>query len=91
MIAQSVAEVFADHVRLSVEGIDRMYLNLYVPRLQREQGIVRFFRDHRGQPLPSGALMNPISRRFVAALEGFVARHGVPRSSSSARGNARTM
>ncbi len=78
MIAQSVAEVFADHVRLSVEGIDRMYLNLYVPRLQREQGIVRFFRDHRGQPLPSGALMNPISRRFVAALEGFVARHGVP-------------
>jgi hypothetical protein len=30
MIAQSVAELLADHVRLTVEGIDRMYLNVYV-------------------------------------------------------------
>jgi hypothetical protein len=27
MIAQSVADILAHHVRLSVEGIDRMYLN----------------------------------------------------------------
>jgi hypothetical protein len=27
-----------------------------VPDLQYEQGIVRFFRQHRGQPLPSAAL-----------------------------------
>jgi hypothetical protein len=78
MIAQSVADILAHHVRLSVEGIDRMYLNVYVPRLQAELGIVRFFRDHRGQPLPSAALMNPMSRHFVAALEAFVARHEVP-------------
>jgi len=26
MIAQTVAELLADHVRLTVEGIDRMYL-----------------------------------------------------------------
>jgi len=71
MIAQSVAEILADHVKLSVEGIDRLYLNVYVPRLQAELGIVGFFRHHRGQPLPSGALMAPISRRFVAALEAF--------------------
>jgi hypothetical protein len=38
---------------MSVEGIDRMYLNVYVPRLQSEQGVVRFFKYHRGQPLPS--------------------------------------
>jgi hypothetical protein len=31
MIAQSVAELLAHHVRLPVEGIDRMYLNVYVP------------------------------------------------------------
>jgi hypothetical protein len=30
MIAQSVADIVADHVRLSVEGIDRMYLNVFV-------------------------------------------------------------
>jgi len=35
MIAQSVAKIMDDHVSLSVEGIDRMYLNVYVPTLQR--------------------------------------------------------
>ena len=78
MIAQSVAEIINRHVKLTVEGIDRMYLNVYVPGLQYEQGIVRFFREHRGQPLPSGALMSPMTRRFVAKLEDFVARHDIP-------------
>jgi len=31
MIAQSVAEIINRHVKLTVEGIDRMYLNIYVP------------------------------------------------------------
>jgi hypothetical protein len=78
MIAQSVADILGRHVNLSVEGIDRMYLNVYVPRLQTEQGVVQFFRGHRGQPLPSAALMSPISRSFVAKLEGFVAQHEIP-------------
>ena len=38
MIAQSVAEIISRHVRLTVEGIDRMYLNVFVPDLQYEQG-----------------------------------------------------
>jgi hypothetical protein len=78
MIAQSVAEIVKRHVKLTVEGIDRMYLNVFVPGLQYEQGIVRFFRHHRGQPLPSAALMGPMTGSFVAALEDFVARHEVP-------------
>lgn len=56
MIAQSVAEIVSRHVRLTVEGIDRMYRNVFVASLQYEQGIVRFFREHHGQPLPSEAL-----------------------------------
>jgi hypothetical protein len=78
MIAQSVAEILSQHVKLSVEAIDRMYLNVYVPRLQIEPGVVQFFRGHRGQPLPSAALMSPLSRGFVAKLESFVAQHGIP-------------
>jgi hypothetical protein len=78
MVAQSVAEIVKHHVKLTVEGIDRMYLNVYVPGLQYEQGIVRFFRAHRGQPLPSAALMSPMTRSFVAALEDFVVRHELP-------------
>jgi hypothetical protein len=78
MIAHSVTDILTRHVRLSVEGIDRMYLNVYVPRLQSEKGIVGFFREHRGQPLPSAALMQPMSRSFVRALECFVAEREVP-------------
>ena len=78
MIAQSVAEIVSHHVRLTVEGIDRMYLNVFVPGLQYEPGIVRFFREHRGQPLPSAALMSPMTRRFVAQLEDFVSERQIP-------------
>jgi hypothetical protein len=78
MIAQSVADILSHHVKLTVEGIDRMYLNVFVPRLQHELGIVGFFREHRGHPLPSAALMRPMSRSFVAKLEDFVARHAIP-------------
>jgi hypothetical protein len=77
MIAQSVAEIVSRHVKLTVEGIDRMYLNVFVPGLQYEQGIIGFFRNHRGQPLPSAALMSPMTRGFVAKLEDFAARHGI--------------
>ena len=50
MLAQSVAEILTDHVTLTVESLDRIYLNVYVPKLQYPYGAVKFFRDHRGQP-----------------------------------------
>src|SRR6516165_8486849 len=77
MIAQTVADILSDHVVLSVEGIDRIYLNVYVPRLQSEQGVVGFFREHRGQPLPSAALMSPMTRSFVAMLERYIAQNAI--------------
>lgn len=76
-VAQSVADVLESHVVLEVEGIDRMYLNVYVPQLQWEYGVVQFFREHRKQPWASSALMNPISRRFVAALEAYAKENGI--------------
>jgi hypothetical protein len=36
-------DIVSRHVKLTVEGIDRMYLNVFVQGLQYEQGIVRFF------------------------------------------------
>ena len=78
MIAQSVADILSHHVKLALEGIDRMYLNVFVPRLQHEMGIVGFFREHRGHPLPSAALMQPMSRAFVAKLESFAAQREIP-------------
>jgi hypothetical protein len=36
-IARSVAEILSEHVTLQLESIDRMHLNVYVPRLQSER------------------------------------------------------
>jgi hypothetical protein len=76
-LPRSVADVLADHVTLEVESIDRMYLNLYQPRLQHELGVVGFFKLHRGFPFVSSALMDPISKTFVADIHRFVADRGV--------------
>jgi hypothetical protein len=77
-LPRTVAQVLAEHVTLEVEGIDRMYLNVYVPQLQREQGVASFFRFHRGHPFASSALMDPISKTFVTALEQFARREKIP-------------
>jgi hypothetical protein len=47
-VPRTVAEGLRDHVTLEVEGIDRMYLNVYVSDLQCDQGVVWFLRHHRG-------------------------------------------
>lgn len=36
-------------MKLEVEGIDRMYFNVYQPRLQSNKQVAAFFRYHRGQ------------------------------------------
>ncbi|HEX5938723.1 MAG TPA: hypothetical protein VFZ12_00010 [Dehalococcoidia bacterium] len=77
-VARTVAEILAERVTLEIEGIDRLYLNVYVPALQHDGGVVQFFRGHRGQPIASSALMAPISRTFVEAIERFVAEQDVP-------------
>ena len=77
-VSHSVAEILTDHVTLELESIDRMYLNVYIPELQYEGGVVKFFHGHRGQPIASSALMSPMSKSFVAATERFAKEHEVP-------------
>lgn len=77
-ITQNVATILREHVTLEVEGIDRMYLNVYVPRLQIVEGVLGFIRRHRGHPVPSTRMVEPITRRFVAAIENFVHDHAIP-------------
>jgi len=77
-VARSVADVLDDRVTLEVESIDRLYCNLYVPQLQHVNGVVGFFRGHRGMPFASSALMDPISKDFVAGIHRFCRDHDVP-------------
>jgi hypothetical protein len=78
ILPRSAADVLAEHVTLEVECIDRMYLNVYQPRLQFAEGVVSFLRKHRGYPIASSALLEPISAGFVAELRCFAAAEGVP-------------
>jgi hypothetical protein len=77
-VPRSVAEVIGGHVTLELEGIDRMYLNVYQPRLQTDRGVAAFFRFHRGETFASSALMAPMSSNFVAEIERFVDESAVP-------------
>ena len=70
-VARSVAEVLSQHTTLALECIDRLYLNVYVPVLQRAAGAAYFFRTIRGCSVPSSVLMAPITQRFVDAIKRF--------------------
>lgn len=77
-IPQSVTEVLRDRITLEVEGIDRLYLNVYVPNLQTEAGVAAFFRSHLGHRFASSALMDPISKKFIRSIEGFAKENQIP-------------
>jgi hypothetical protein len=77
-IPRSVAAVIRNHVTLEVEGIDRMYLNVYQPKLQTEKQAACFFRYHRGLPVASSALMGVMTRDFLRQVDEFVARQEIP-------------
>src|SRR5438132_6366188 len=74
----SVADVIQNHVTLEVEGIDRMYLNVYQPKLQTEMGAACFFRFHRKQPVASSALMGVMSQAFLKQVDAFVEEQRIP-------------
>jgi hypothetical protein len=76
-VPKSVADVIRNHVVLEVECIDRMYLNVYQPRLQYDRGAAAFFRCHRRKPFASSQLMAPMTRDFVRRIERFAAEHGI--------------
>jgi hypothetical protein len=73
-----VATILREHVTLDVESIDRMYLNVYVPRLQRALGAAAFFRYQRAARVPSSCLMAPMTQTFIASIEHSAQRQGIP-------------
>ena len=74
----SVAEILRSHVTLELEGIDRMYLNVYVPTLQYPSGVASFLRYHRGAQYASSVLLQPITDAFVSKMETFAATRQIP-------------
>jgi hypothetical protein len=77
-IPQTVADILDHHVTFQWECIDRMYLNVYVPMRQSEGGVVKFFRHHRGHKFASSALMDPMTKAFVASMDRFAKQQQIP-------------
>lgn len=74
----NVHEIIRDHVSLSISCIDRIYVNGYMPALQTSGQLCDYMRRHLGQPIPSPAVLRPIHDRFVAGVDEFVRREGIP-------------
>jgi hypothetical protein len=84
----SLADILQKHVTLEVESIDRMYLNVYIPNLQREANVSWFLKQQQHCPVASSAATRtcsaggegvaPISHALVAVIEAFAQAHQVP-------------
>jgi hypothetical protein len=68
----------AGHVRLDISCLDRLYLTGYVAKLQTPGGVVYFLHDHRGQPIASPALFEPIGEKFRRDMKDWAQANGVP-------------
>jgi len=55
-----------------------MYLNAYIPTLQLPGQMVTFLVKHRGQTIPSPALLGQITKKFVTAVENFAQKQSIP-------------
>jgi hypothetical protein len=76
-LPRSAADVLSGHVVFELESIDRMYLNVWQPRLQHGAGAAAFFTSHRGHAYASTALMDPMTKAFVADIHHFIGARGV--------------
>lgn len=78
MAIPNIETIIRDRVTLTIDCIDRLYLNGYVPRLQTSGQLVGFLRDHLGQPIPSPALLRPLHDRFVREVTTFAETGKIP-------------
>jgi hypothetical protein len=74
----NVESLLRDHVTLQVDCIDRLYLNGYVPLLQRPENLWWFLHEHRKHPIVSPVLLKQMTEAFVGSIDGFAERNQIP-------------
>jgi hypothetical protein len=77
-VVVTAAEMVAGHVRLDISCLDRLYLNGFVARLQAPGGVIYFFHDHRGKPIVSPALFEPVGEKFRRDIRDWAQANGIP-------------
>jgi hypothetical protein len=74
----TAADMVAGHVTLDISCLDRLYLNGFVAKLQTPGGVIYFLHDHRGQPIASPALFEPIGAKFRRDMKAWAQANAVP-------------
>jgi hypothetical protein len=74
----NVNEILRDHITLTVDCMDRIYLNGYIPNLQVPGQLVNFLTKHRGNKIPSPALLGKIGEQFASDVKKFTEENHVP-------------
>src|SRR5260370_23869096 len=74
----NVEILLRDHIRLQVDCIDRLYLNGFVPKLQRPQNLWWFFHEHRKCPVVSPVLIKRMVERFIESIRKVAQENGIP-------------
>jgi hypothetical protein len=77
-LPRTVADVLADHVVFEVECIDRMYCNVYVPKLQFAAGVLGYVQRQLGLPIASTAPLGKMTDAFSTAMRRFARDQQVP-------------
>jgi len=74
----NVNDLLREHVTLTVECLDRIYLNGYIPTLQTSGQLVSFLIRHRGHKIPSPVLLRDITQGFVKEVKSFAEENQIP-------------
>jgi hypothetical protein len=77
-LPHSVADVIDKHVSLELQCIDRLYLNVYQPKLQLEHQVYFFQHNQRGQRMISSHCFADMTKAFVKNIETYAKGHCVP-------------
>jgi hypothetical protein len=74
----NVNDLLRDHVTLTVDCLDRIYLNGYVPTLQVGGQLVNFLTQHLGYKIPSPAILGKRGEQFRKAVQEYAQENGIP-------------
>jgi len=58
--------------------LDRVYLNVYQPKLQTPRAVFHFLRDHYGEGAVSSHKMKAITEHFLRSIDNYAREHHVP-------------
>jgi hypothetical protein len=77
-IPHTVADVIDQHVTLELECLDRVYLNVYQPKLQYPKAVYYFLREQYGTGAVSSRQMSIVTQRFLKNIDEYAQKQQIP-------------